>query len=172
MKKAEKPFFVENLSEELKNSSSIVLVDFSGINFKSQQELKRKLEEVGAKMLIVKNTLFKLAARAAKLESEISEDTVLTGPSALIVTESDPIAPIQILGKYAKELGIPNFKVGLVEGKFQDKESLIAISKLPGKEVLLAKTLGVIGETISRLTRVLQGNSQKLVYLLKTQIQN
>ncbi|MGD8744550.1 MAG: 50S ribosomal protein L10, partial [Candidatus Woesebacteria bacterium] len=98
MKKSEKTFFVQNLTQELKAASSVVLVDYSGLDVKSQQELQRKLSEVEAKMLVVKNTLFKLAGKAAKVAEETLTDTVLSGPTALVITEADPIAPIQVIG--------------------------------------------------------------------------
>jgi len=40
MKKQEKVFFVENLIEELKSANAVVLVNYSGLSVKAQQELK------------------------------------------------------------------------------------------------------------------------------------
>lgn len=168
MRKAEKPFFVQNLTQELKSASSIVLVDYSGMNVKMQQQLKKKLREVGAEMMVVKNTLFRLAARNAKLQEDIVSDNVLTGPIALIVTEADPIAPIQVLGKFVQEHQIPNLKIGVVEGRLQDQNSLIAISKLPTHEALLGQFLGTVAQPMFGLVFTLQANLQKLVWVLKS----
>lgn len=167
MKKAEKVFFVQNLAEELKRASSIVLVDHTGLSVKAQQELKKRLSSVFAKMLIVKNTLFKLAGGQAKISKDILQDTLLTGPNALVISEKDPIAPLQVLGKFAEEHEVPHLKVGVVEGKFQGKEELTTLSRLPAKEVLVGQTIGVIGAPIYGIFGVLQGNLQKLVYVLK-----
>jgi large subunit ribosomal protein L10 len=168
MKKSEKTFFVENLSKELESSTSLVLVDYSGLTVKLQQDLKKRLKGVDAKMEIVKNTLFKLAGKNAKLNESALSDTVLSGPSALIITEGDPVAPIQILGKFAKEFELPQFKVGIVEGSFQDKEGLIKISLLPNKETLYAQTVGAISAPMYGIVGVLQGNLQKLLFILKS----
>src|SRR3989344_1257962 len=136
MKKLEKRTFVGNLGEELKSSTSVVLVNYTGLSVKLQQDLKKRLKEVGAKMQVSKNSLFKLAAKNAELDGEVYSDSVLEGPVALIMTTGDPVAPIQVLGKFAKEFEIPQFKVGIVDGSFQNKEALDKISKLPTKEVL------------------------------------
>lgn len=174
MKKQEKTFFVENLSKELASATSIVLVDYSGLTVKMQQDLKKRLKGSGARMEIVKNTLFKLAGKESKLDQNTLTDSVLSGPLALIITEDDPVAPIQILGKFAKEfvseagLPIPNFKVGIVEGSFQDKEGLSKISSLPSKEILYAQAVGSISAPMYGIVGVLQGNLQKLIYILKT----
>src|SRR4030042_5064365 len=107
MKKSEKSFFVENLSEELKNATSIVLVDYTGLTVKKQQEMKKLLKEINAKMFVTKNTLFKIAGKNAKIPEETISDTVLTGPTAFILSTGDPIAPIQVLHKFAPLNQIP-----------------------------------------------------------------
>lgn len=167
MKKAEKSFFVKNLAEELKGASSVVLIDYSGLNVKAQQNLKKRLREVNARMLVVKNTLFKLAGKSAKVSKEVLTDTVLTGQNALILTESDPIAPLSILGKFAQEHAIPQLKVGVIEGSFQGKEDLVRLSKLPSKEILVGQAVGTIAGPLYGIVGVLQGNLQKLISILE-----
>lgn len=167
MKKQEKAFFVENLTEELKSAKSFVLINFAGLSVKAQQELKARLKEVGAKMIVVKNTLLKRAAEAAKIEPEVLTDTVLSGQTALIVAEDDSIAPLQILGKFAKEFEVPSFKVGVVNGMFQDSEALAKLASLPGRDALLGQLLGVLMAGPHSLVSTLSANSQKLVFILK-----
>jgi large subunit ribosomal protein L10 len=166
MKKAEKSFFVQNLTEELKSASSVVLVDYSGLSVKMQQELKKRLRETGANMKVVKNTLFKRAGLEAKSPKEVLTDSVLSGPTATVITEEDPIAPLSILAKFAKEFNILELKVGIVEGSFQDKDSLSALSKLPSKKALYAQVVGSISSPLNELVYGLQANMQKLTLLL------
>lgn len=166
MKKQEKVFFVDNLTEEIKSAKSLVLINFAGMGVKAQQELKKRLKEVGAKMIVVKNTLLKRAGETAKVDAGILQDSVLTGQTALIVSENDSLAPIQVLGKFAKEYELPQLKVGIVEGVFQDTDALVKISTLPGKDALLGQLLGVLMSPSSGLVSTLSGNLQKLVYIL------
>jgi large subunit ribosomal protein L10 len=168
MKKTEKSLFVQNLSEEMKVASSVVLIDYSGMGVKKQQELKKRLSEVDAKMVVVKNTLFKLAATDSKAPGEVVEDSVLSGPTALIMTEGDPISPLQVLAKFAKEFDVLQLKVGVIEGSYQDKDNLLKLSTLPGKDVLYAQAIGAIGAPLYGLIYTLQSNMQKLVYILDT----
>jgi|SRR3989344_7084653 len=167
MKKSEKPFFVDNLAEELKSATSVVLVDYTGLTVKLQQEMKKTLKQIGARMFVAKNTLFRLAADKAKLPKDTTSDTALTGPTAFILTEADPIAPLQVIYKFALEHELPQFKVGIVEGNFQDKEALSMLAKLPSKDVLLAQAVGTIAGPMYGLVGVLQGNLQKLLYLIQ-----
>jgi len=168
MKKQEKIFFVENLTEELRSAKSVVLINYAGLSVKAQQELKKRLKEVGAKMLVVKNTLLKRAGEAAKVDKEILTDSVLTGQTALVISEDDPIAPLGVLGKFAKEFEVPQFKVGLVEGSFQDTEALKKLSALPGKDALLGQLLGALMSPSYGLVGTLNANMQKLLFILKS----
>ena len=168
MKKAEKTIFVDNLTEELRLAKSVVLINFAGLTVKNQRELKKRLKEVGARMVVVKNTLLKRAGEAAKIDKEILSDTVLEGQTALVLTEGDPIASLGVMGKFAKEFEVPKFKVGIVEGSFQDTIALTKLASLPGRDALLGQLLGTLMGPMYGLTGALNGNLQKLVYILKT----
>ena len=166
MKKDQKTFFVDNLTEELKTANAAILINFAGMSVKVQQDLKKRLKAVDAKMIVVKNTLFKLAGEKTKIPQEAMTDTALSGQTALVVTEKDPVAPLQVLGKFAKEFEIPQLKVGVIEGFFQNEENLVKLSKLPSKDALVAQALGTISAPLYGLIGTLQGNLQKLVFVL------
>lgn len=167
MKKAEKVTFVEKLTRDLQGAKSLVLVNYSGLAVKAQQELKNRLKDGGSRMVVVKNTLLKRAGESAKIDKEILTDTVLSGQTALIISGDDSLNPIQVLGKFAKEFQVPKFKVGVVDGSFQDEAALSKLSDLPGRDVLLNQLLGVLMSPEYGLVGTLNGNLQKLVYVLQ-----
>lgn len=168
MKKAEKTFFVDNLTEEIKSAKGLVVINYSGLNVAAQRELKSRLKEASAKMIVVKNTLLKRAGEAAKVNKEILEDSVLTGQTALVVCEEDPVSAIQTLGRFAKEYEVPQLKVGIIEGAFQDTASLVKISALPGREALLGQVLATLVSSPYGLVGTLNANMQKLIYVLSS----
>jgi large subunit ribosomal protein L10 len=167
MVKQEKKDFVKELSGTLKDASAVVLVDYSGLSVQMQQELKKRLKEVGATMSVAKNTLYKIAAEQADYPKEATQEDVIAGPSALVITQKDPIAPLQVIADYAREFEIPQFKVGIIEGAYQNKENLEKLSKLPGKNALVAQAMGAISSPLYGLIGTLQGNLQKLVFVLQ-----
>lgn len=174
MKKLEKIVFVDNLKVELKDAKSVILVNYAGLAVKPQQELKRRLAKVGGKMVVVKNTLLSRAGDAAGFDNKNLTGEILSGQTALIIATDDPVAPIQVLGKFAKEFvsaageSVPKFKIGIVEGLFQDSQSLSQISLLPGRDALLGQFLGTLMGTQYGLVGTLNANLQKLVYVLDT----
>ena len=166
MLKAQKITFVEGLTEELKGAKSLVLVNYAGLGVKAQQELKARLKEAKGRMVVVKNTLLKRAGEAAKVDKEVLSDSILQGQTALVIASDDPIAPIQVLGKFAKEFQIPKFKVGIVEGLFQDEAALDKLSTLPGRDTLLGQLLGTLMSPMYGLVGTLQSPLSQLVYTL------
>jgi len=172
MLKQEKKEFVKNLQGELKDAKSVVLVNYAGLGVKAQQELKKRLSDVGGRMVVVKNTLLKIAGKEAGIDEKVLTDEILSGQTALVVADSDAVAPIQVLGKFSKEFvsesgqPIPKFKVGVVDGAFQDNASLTKISTLPGRDALLGQVLGSLMSLKYGLVGTLQGNLSKLVYVL------
>ncbi len=158
---------VVSLAPRLKNAKSIVLVNFTGLSVSLQQKLKLALKAIGSDMTVVKNTLIKRAGKEAGIDDQILTNEVLSGQTALILTEDDAVAPIQVIGKFVKENQVPQFKVGIVEGNFQDRDALVKISTLPTKDVLFSQVVGSLMSPMYGLVGTLNGNMQKLLYILK-----
>jgi large subunit ribosomal protein L10 len=166
MNKEDKITLVNDLQNKLKSASATVLIDYAGLSVAMQQDLQKRLKAVGAALTVTKNTFFRIAAKETNFPDEAITDTVLFGQTALIITEEDPIAPLQVLAKFTKEFEIPQMKVGIIEGVFQDKNNLEKLSALPSKDILLAQAVGAIGSPIYGLLGTLQGNVQKLLHIL------
>lgn len=166
MIKSQKIELVSSLTQELKGAKSVVLVNFAGMGVKAQQELKRRLTEAGAKMIVVKNTLLRRAALEAKLDEKAIEESILTGQTAIVIGTEDPVAPISVIGKFAKEFELPKMKVGIVEGSFQDETALVKLSTLPGRDGLLGQALGSLMGSLYSLVGTLNSPMQGLVYTL------
>lgn len=163
----EKQNKVKELTELMKNSASVTFVDYAGLTVKAQQELKTKLASVGAKMLVAKNTLVRIAGKEAGFGEDDFSEEMFSGQTAMIVGNTDPVSPIQIVGKEMSQLEVLKFKAGIVEGVFTGAEGIIQISKLPGKEQLQMNVVGAIAGPLYGLVGTLQGNLQKLLCVLK-----
>jgi large subunit ribosomal protein L10 len=166
MLKNQKIEFVDKLKEELKDTKGVVLVNYTGLAVKPQQELKTRLAAVGGRMIVVKNTLLLRALETAGFDLKDLEGDILTGQTAIVIATEDAVAPVQVLGKFAKEFEVPKFKVGLVEGSFQDTAALTKLATLPGRDALLSQVLGTLMGLEYGLVGTLNGNLQKLVYIL------
>lgn len=166
--KQEKQDYVSRLAGQFKDAKSTIFVDYTGMSVAMQQDLKARLKEADGTMLVAKNTLIRIAGREAGFPDSAVDTTLLSGQTAVIMASGDSIAPIQILGKFASENELPTMKAGMVEGSFTAAESLQRIAKLPGKDVLLGQAMGAIAAPLYGLVGTLQGNIQKLLWILNT----
>jgi ribosomal protein L10 len=62
------------------------------------------------------------------------------------------------------------FKAGIINGVFQDKDSMLAISKLPSKDTLVGQTIGSIASPMYTLISNLQANIQELIGILTAKV--
>lgn len=143
---------VAEISEQIKDAQSVVLVNYRGLTVEQDTRLRKELREAGIAYKVYKNTLMNFAFKGTDFESMSS---LLEGPNAIAVSKEDATAPARILAKFAKNVPALEMKAGVVEGTFYDATGMQAISKIPSREELLSKLLGSLQSPITNLARVL-----------------
>jgi large subunit ribosomal protein L10 len=159
----EKEKKVEAIKKDLRNSNIIVLTDYRGLTVAQLSNLRRILKEEGVQYKVVKNTLTRLAVKEVGLDNL---EPHLEGPTAIAYGSGEPVMPVKLLVKFAKENDHLSIKAGALEGNVLGESDLRRISELPSKEVLLGKTLGCFQAPLRGFLSVLQGNIRNLVYVL------
>ena len=144
---------VADLSERIKNSCAGVVVDYKGINVEDDTKLRRELREAGVEYSVVKNSILGRAAQDAGLEGL---DSVLEGTTAIATSADDYVASARILQKYADSHDNFSLKSGYLDGEVSSMEKLIALAKLPSREVLLATVCSVFNAPIAAFARGVQ----------------
>ncbi len=145
---------VENLTELLKNAAACVLVDYKGISVADDTKLRKELREAGVTYMVQKNTLIRFAMHNIGFEQF---DEVLEGSTAIAISESDQTVAARLLGEYAeKSDGKFSLKGGFVDGEVYDANKIMALSKIPSKDVLLAQLVGSLQGPMQKLAATLQ----------------
>jgi large subunit ribosomal protein L10 len=160
--KTQKEKIVEELTEDLKQQKSLVFVSVSGLKVKELSALRRKIKEVGGKLKVAKKTLIKLTFEKVKLKTP--ED--LIGEVALVFGFENEFLPIKRIFEFSKEKENLKILSGIFEGKIINKDEVVAIAELPGREGLLSMLVGSLSAPISNFVNVLQGNIKGLLYAL------
>ena len=143
---------VDALTGKIKEATSVVFVDYKGINVAMDTELRKQFREAGVEYTVVKNTLTRFATK----EVGYDFDEVLNGTTAMASTTGDPIAPARIVCEFAKKNKIAlNIKGGVVEGSVLSADQLNGFGELPSKNALVASVLGTFLAPISSLAFVL-----------------
>ncbi|HEU4492544.1 MAG TPA: 50S ribosomal protein L10 [Rubrobacteraceae bacterium] len=162
MKREEKARVIEELAEKLRGGTA-VLVDYQGMDVAQSTQLRSRSREAGVEFVVAKNTLTRRAADEAGVE-DLSE--YLVGPTALAFSE-DPVASAKLMAEFAGQVESFTLKGGLLEGgRVLDEAGVVALSKLPGREQLLAQVVGGISSPLTGLVNVLNNTVQGLVIAL------
>ena len=149
----EKKALVAALAERLKDSCTGVLVDYKGINVADDTKLRKDLREAGVDYSVVKNTLLSRAFEEANLTDLQS---TLSGTTALATSKEDYTAAARILCGFSDKNKTFEVKGGYLDGEVVDLATIISLSKLPTREVLLANVLGAFQAPIASFARAIQ----------------
>jgi large subunit ribosomal protein L10 len=160
---------VEELAELFNNSDTIIMADYKGSSVADLSSLRKALSESSAKFKIAKNTLAKLAAEKTEKKSLANE---INGPLGFILSNEDPSKLTKILFEYTKNNEIEfNITKGFIDNQIVDESTLVKLSKLPTKQVLLAKIMGSMNSPITNLVFVLNGTVQALATVLQRHVE-
>ena len=129
---------VSKVAEELKSAASVVVVDYLGLTVEEVTNLRKELRDNGVQMKVVKNTILRRAAAQAEIEGL---DAHFVGPTAIVFSESEVVAPAKVIAEFAKKAEKLEIKGGLIEGKAASAEDVKA---LPDRDGLLSMLLSVL----------------------------
>ena len=149
---------VQEISENIKDAQSVVVVDYRGLTVAEDTQLRKALREAGVSYKVYKNTLVSRAVEGTEFES-LRES--LEGPSAFAISKEDATAPARVLAKFAKTAPALEIKAGVVEGNFYDAEGMKAISAIPSRDELVSRLLGSLQSPIANFARVLKQIAEK-----------
>lgn len=143
---------VEEISANIKDAQSVVLVDYRGLTVEQDTNLRSQMREAGIVYKVYKNTMMNFAFKGTDFETLAP---YLEGPSAIAISKDDATAPARILAKFAKDAPALELKCGVVEGTYYDAAGMAAIAKVPSREELLSRLLGSMQSPVTNLARVL-----------------
>jgi large subunit ribosomal protein L10 len=170
VKKEDKAKVVEELTERLRASDTLLVADYRGLTMPQIDALRSKLIESGAKFSVVKNTLGRRAAEAAGSEALL---TLLEGPSAIAFLEADGdmVAAAKALADVARDSKILAIRGGVLQGRAMSAEEVETLAKLPPVDVLRGQVLGAIIAPLTALLGIVTAPLQNLHGLIDARIE-
>lgn len=140
MARPNKEAAVAELVEEAKASSAVLLTEYRGLSVAQLKELRRALG-TDVKYVVAKNKLSKLAMSQVEM-GDLSE--FLVGPTAIAFVKGDPVAAAKELNTFAKANPQLVLKAGMMDGAMLTTDDIKKLASLESREVLLAKSAGVV----------------------------
>jgi large subunit ribosomal protein L10 len=159
---------IDSLQEVFSRCSVGVLTDYRGLSAPEMTRLRRRLRESGVDYKVVKNTLARLAAERAGKQELLGS---FEGPMAIAFGYDDITEPAKALTAYIKDSKVVMaIKGGFLTDRLLSLEDVESLSKLPSREILLAKVVGGIQSPISALVNRLSAPMTGLLGVLQSRI--
>lgn len=148
-----KKVVVSQIAEKVKESQSVVVVEYRGLTVSEVTQLRRDLRAQNVEFKVYKN---KLVQRAAEELGYGELNSHLVGPNAIAFGLEDAVAPARILADFAKTNENLVIKAGIVEGKVLGQDEVKEIAKLPNREGMYSMLLGCLQAPVSKFARVIK----------------
>ena len=170
MQKEDKERIVEELTEKLRNSETMIVADYRGLTMPQIDALRGRLISNGARFTVVKNTLTRRAAEAAGADALLA---LLEGPSAIafIEADGDAVAVAKALADTARETKVLEIRGGIMQGRIVSGSEIVELSKLPPLDVLRGQVLGAIIAPLTAIAALVNAPLQNLYGLIDARIE-
>lgn len=150
---------VAEVKELIKNSKSVVVVDFKGINVAQDTEMRNNFRKNSVTYKVIKN---KIVSRAFEELGVKGFDNVFEGSTAVAFSVADEVSAAKIARESGEKFKLTQIKGGYMDGKAMTADEVKALSYIPGREQLIANLLGVLTAPVRKLAVVLdQAAKQK-----------
>jgi large subunit ribosomal protein L10 len=162
--RAEKKLLTSEYVARLNASPFFIVVGYQGLKVAHLTELRKRLNQAGAEVHVVKNTVFNVAAKEAGL-GDLNGS--LSGQIAVVTGKKDVSAAAKAVKNFAAEFDKLKLKFGYLNNQRLDDASIIALADLPSIEVLRAKLLGLFNAPATKLVTLINTPASQLAQVIK-----
>jgi large subunit ribosomal protein L10 len=160
----EKQFLTKEYLTRLNASPFFIIVDYKGLSVGHLTELRKRLTKAGAEIHIVKNSIFRLAAKEAGVADL---NGALAGQLAVVTGQRDISTAAKVVKTFGSEFDKLKVHFGYLNNQRLEQASILTLADLPSIEVLRAQFLGVLNAPASKFVRLLSTPASQLARVLQ-----
>jgi len=162
--RAEKQILTKEYAARLNGSPFFIVVGYQGLKVSHMTELRKRLGSAGAEVHVVKNSIFRIAAKEAGV-AELNGS--LAGQMAVVTGQKDISAAAKALKNFAAEFDKLKVKFGYLNNQRIEEAGIIALADLPSLDVLRAKLLGLFNAPATKLVTLINTPATQLAQVIK-----
>jgi large subunit ribosomal protein L10 len=162
--RAEKQLLTKEYAARLNASPFFIVVGYQGLTVAHLTELRKRLKTASAEIHIVKNSVFRVAAKEAGV-ADLNGS--LTGQMAVVTGQKDISAAAKALKNFAAEFDKLKLKFGYLDNQRLEEASIKALADLPSLDVLRAKLLGLFNAPATKLVTLINTPAVQLAQVIK-----
>lgn len=163
----------QNLTKEyvtrLNASPFFIVVDYKGLKVGHMTELRKRLNKAGAEVHVVKNSIFRIAAKESGVATDMNGS--LAGQVAVVTGQKDISVAAKVVKTFGSEFDKLKVKFGYLNNSRLADSDILALADLPSVEVLRAKLLGVLNAPATKLVTLLTTPASQLARVLQAKVE-
>ncbi len=160
----EKQHLTQEYLTRLNGSPFFIVVNYKGLKVAHLTELRKRLTKAGAEIHVVKNSIFRIAAK----EAGVGElNGALSGQLAVVTGQRDISTAAKVVKTFGSEFDKLKVHFGYLNNQRLEQPDLLTLADLPSMEVLRAKLLGVFNAPATKLATLLNTPASQMARLLK-----
>lgn len=167
--RAEKQFLTNEYIERINASPFFIVTEYTGITVAQFETLRGKLREFGSEIHVVKNSVFRAAAREAGIPG-LEGPGIVKGQVAVVFGESDIASAAKVVKDFAEDAEKPKIRYGYIGEDRLEEDAVLRIADLPPMDVLRGQLLGVIQAPATQLARVVNTPASMLARVLQAKV--
>ena len=154
---------VENLTKNIEEARGLIIAQYSGLTVTELTDLRTRLRANGSFATVFKNGITRRAL--GKLNRTYPEE-LLKGPNILVYSTTDAVNMSKEVVNFSKENEKLAIKGGFLSEDYIDIKMINQLAKLPSRDELIAKAVGLIKAPITGLVMSLSSPVNGLVNVL------
>ncbi|HNQ74511.1 MAG TPA: 50S ribosomal protein L10 [Verrucomicrobiota bacterium] len=162
--RVEKQILTREYIGRLNASPYFIVVGYQGLKVEQLTTLRKNLHQSQAEVHVVKNSIFRIAAKEAGI-ADLHD--ALTGQLAVVTGQKEVSAAAKVLKNFAGDHDSLKIKFGYLNSQRLEQADLLTLADLPSLEVLRGKLLGVINAPAQKLVTLLNTPAQQLARVIK-----
>lgn len=165
--RAEKQFITSEYVTRLNASPFFLVVDYTGLTVGQFTELRKRLRSGGSEVHVVKNSIFRVAAKEAGF-ADLSGS--LAGQLAVVTGQRDVSTAAKVVKTFASEFEKPKVRFGYLKDQRMEAAEINTLADLPSIEVLRSKLMGVLLAPATKLAVLLNTPATQLARVLQARV--
>ena len=155
---AKKAEAVKNVNAMLTEAQTAIVVDYRGLTVAEVTDLRKQLRDADVKMMVIKNKILQRAVEGTDYEAL---NDVFVGPTAIVFSNEDPIAPAKIIKKFADDHEALEVKGGFIEQSVKTLDEINEYATMPGREELLSMLASALQDPMRKIARAVKAIADK-----------
>lgn len=165
--RTEKQYISNEYINRLNSSPYFIVMDYRGLTVTNFSELRKRLHGAGSEVHVVKNSIFRVAAK----EAGVADLTgTLAGQLAVVTGQKDVSAAAKVLKTFVTEFSKGAVQFGYLKNQRLDNKDLMELADLPSLDVLRARILGVLQAPAAQLVRMINAPGSQLARVLQARV--